>query len=752
MTMPVESELSRELSLFHITMMGVGMMIGAGVFVTTGIGIGVAGPGGILLAFALNGLLAFLSVMTYAELSSAIPRAGAGYSYVQESIGGFTGFFCGWISWFAHAVAGSLYAITLSKYTLHFLSSFDMFHWLNLNLPFYEKSFAVLMALVFIYINYRGASETGTAGAIMAIGQTIMLAVIGLLGVVVAIKNPGRLGNFDPFLPHGWGKVLVVMGFSLVGYEGYEVIANTAEEAVDAKKNVPKGIFYAVIIVITTYLLVAFAAIVGIEASGLSVVEWFKEQGATGFADAIGQLFPFGNVFVFLAVIFASTSALNATIYSSTRVAFTLGRDRYLPKFFANISKKTRIPNIALLFSGTIIIVIAATFPVEVVCAGASIFFIVLFNLVTLAVIKIRKEQGDELNYGYVMPFFPLIPLISFVGRLIIGLLLFDMGALAYIIAGIWVGIGVVIYVSYSKSHARGKEEEPKIVLYEKKGVKSKGYQIMVSVANPATAPVLVKYANLVAGIKNAELVITSIVTVPYQTPLREAYRFIEAARDLITEASKFADDRLPVRSILRCGHSFARGIISSVKEHHTDLLILGWQGDTRWEHFTMDSTLDPVIEQAPCDIIVVKAGEKEPEKKIKRILFPSKGESPHVKLAIDVVNLIAKKFDAEVTILHVIQKGRTESETKEIMESIAELMQDVSHSIRIIESEDVVNSIVNESKSHDLVVIGATTESVFQQLLFGSIPVKIAKSCSKTVLMIKKNLGIRSWFRRWFS
>jgi APA family basic amino acid/polyamine antiporter len=751
MTRPVESELSRELSLFHITMMGVGMMIGAGVFVTTGIGIGVAGPGGILMAFALNGLLAFLSVMTYAELSSALPRAGAGYSYVQESIGGFTGFFCGWISWFAHAVAGSLYAITLSKYTLHFLSSFEMFHWLNLNLPFYEKSFAVLMALVFIYINYRGASETGTTGAIMAVGQTIVLAVIGLLGVVVAVENPGRLGNFDPFLPHGWGKVLVVMGFSLVGYEGYEVIANTAEEAVDAKKNVPKGIFYAVIIVITTYLLVAFAAIVGIEVSGQSIVEWFQGQGATGFADAIGHLFPFGNVLVFLAVIFASTSALNATIYSSTRVAFTLGRDRYLPKIFAHISKKTRIPNIALLFSGTIIIVIAAVFPVEVVCAGASIFFIVLFNLVTLAVIKVRKEQGDELNYGYLMPFFPLVPFISFVGRLIIGLFLFDMGVLAYIIAGIWVGIGIVLYVFYSRFHARGKEEEPKIVLYEKAGVKSKGYQIMVSVANPATAPVLVKYANLIANVKVAELVITNIVTVPYQTPLREAYRFIEAARDLIIEASTFADDRLSVRSIMRCGHSFARGIISSVKERHTDLLILGWQGDTRWDHFAMGSTLDPVIEQAPCDILVVKADENEPEKEIRRILFPSKGQSPHVQLAADVINHIAKRFDAEVTILHVMQKDDTESDVTRMANSIAELLQDVKHSIKIVETEDVVKSIVNESESHDVVVIGATSENVFQQLLFGSVPEKIAQHCSKTVLMVKKNLGIHSWLRRWF-
>lgn len=203
----IKSELSRELSLFHITMMGVGMMIGAGVFVTTGIGIGVAGPGGMLLAFALNGLLAFLSVMTYAELSSALPRAGAGYSYVQESFGGFTGFFSGWISWFAHAVAGSLYAITFSKYTLHFLSGFEIFHWLDLNLHLFEKILAVIIALIFIYINYRGASETGTAGAVMAIGQTIVLLIIGIIGVCAAIMNPARMGNFIPFTHKAWDPV-----------------------------------------------------------------------------------------------------------------------------------------------------------------------------------------------------------------------------------------------------------------------------------------------------------------------------------------------------------------------------------------------------------------------------------------------------------------------------------------------------------------------------------------------------------------
>ena len=747
----VESELSRELSLFHITMMGVGMMIGAGVFVTTGIGIGIAGPGGMLMAFALNGLLAFLSVMTYAELASAIPQAGGGYSYVQQSIGGFTGFFSGWIDWFAHSVAGSLYAIVFSKYTIHFLSQLESFHWLDLNLPLYEKSLAVLTALVFIYINYRGASETGTAGAVMAIGQTIVLGVIGVVGIIVAITNPDRMANFDPFLPHGWGKVLVVMGFSLVGYEGYEVIANTAEEVVDAKKNVPKGIFYAAMIVITTYLLVAFAAIVGVKASGGSIVEWFQGHGATGFAEAVGQLVPFGGLLVILAAVFASTSALNATIYSSTRISFALGRDGYLPGFFAHISKKTRTPNIALVFSGALTIIIAAVFPVEVVCAGASLFFIVLFNLVTLALIKIRKEQGDTLSYGYLMPCFPLIPILSFLGRSVIGIFLLDMGILAYTIAGVWIGIGVVLYFAYSKSNAK-KREEREILPYAQAGVASKGYQIMVPVANPQTASLLVKYANFVASAREAEIILTSIVTVPYQTPLRAADRFVNEAKDLITTTSQLAQSRLPIQSVIRFGHNIARGIIASVKERKTDLLVLGWRGYTRWEQHAMGSTLDPVIEQAPCDIMVIKADKKDPNKEIKRILFPIRGKSPHNQLAIEMLNFIAKDNNTDVTIYHVLQKGRSESEARIVTESISEQLQDVNCAIKITKSNNLLKSIVKESKKHDLVIIGATGESLFQRLLFGSVPEIIARRCTNTVVMVKKKLGLRSWFRRWFS
>ena len=108
-------------------------------------------------AFSISlrlGLLAFLSVMTYAELGSALPKAGAGYSYVQESSGGFPGFVTGWISWFGQAVAGSLYAITFAKYTLHFLSGFGFIDYLGIELQILERIVVVTLAIFFIFINY----------------------------------------------------------------------------------------------------------------------------------------------------------------------------------------------------------------------------------------------------------------------------------------------------------------------------------------------------------------------------------------------------------------------------------------------------------------------------------------------------------------------------------------------------------------------------------------------------------------------
>ena len=755
----IESELSRELSLFHITMMGVGMMIGAGVFVCTGISIGKSGPGGILIAFALNGLIALFTGMSFAELSSAIPRAGGGYDYVRESFRGPWGFITGWMLWFASSVAGSLYAITFSMYTLHFLKNFEIFHGLGLENLVVEKTIAATIAIIFIYINYRGASETGLAGSLMAIGQTITLAIVAIAGFVTVFRQPSKLENFTPFLPHGWGKIIVTMGFAYIAFEGYEVISHTAEEVISPKRNLPKAILYSLLIVITTYLCVAFSVVIGTDRiligpegqeQTVQVWEWFSQHGATGFSDAVAQLLPFGGVLVIIAVIFSSTSALNATTYSATRVSFALGRDKYLPQIFSRISKRTRIPDIALFFSAIIIVGTAIALPVEAVASGADIMFLLTFLLINLSVIKVRKDRGDELSYGYVMPFFPYIPIIAIVAQIVLAIWLLDMSIIAWIVAGTWIISGFVIYYVYSKGKVI--EEEEVTVLREVRELVRKEYQILVPVANPANAAILMDYATRIARARDGEILVMSMAIVPEQTPISEARQFVAESEEAIGEVLKHAPEDIPLSSTVRYGHNAARGIIGAIREHDSDMVILGWRGRSLRRDFVLGSTIDPVIERASCDAIVVKLGSDVQPKKI---LVPVAG-GPHTPSVLEVAVIMAESFGAEITAVHALRRGITEQQARETIEPVLESIENKSNigSVKFIGPGDIVDLIIAESHDYDMIIIGSPLVAggkLYRQVVFGSIPERISKGTDKTVMMVKRNLGIRSWVQKWF-
>ena len=194
-----------------------------------------------MLTFTLNGMIAIFTALSYAELSSAIPRAGGAYNYARVAFGPGISFLGGWMEWFASTVAGSLYAVTFSIYTIRYLEVLGLLSWVPFSTPVNEKIMTLIVACFFLYINYRGASETGKIGAFFTLGQTIFLLLIGAVGIFVALRDPVRFQNFRPFMPFGWSKLLITMGFTYVAFEGYEVIAQTGDEAIDPKQNLPKA-------------------------------------------------------------------------------------------------------------------------------------------------------------------------------------------------------------------------------------------------------------------------------------------------------------------------------------------------------------------------------------------------------------------------------------------------------------------------------------------------------------------------------
>lgn len=748
----VSTELSRELTLFHITMMGLGMMIGAGVFLGIGNAIYYSGSGGLVLTFALNGVIAIFTAMSYAELSSAIPHAGGAYNFARIGFGRGTSFIAGWMEWFASSVAGSAYAITFAIYIWRYIQGVGLLNDVGGNIFFIEKITAVIIAVIFIYINYRGASETGKIGAFFTLGQTIFLIFIGIVGLIVVIKDPSRLQNFQPFMPRGWAKLFVTMGFTYVAFEGFEVIAQAGDEAIMPKKNLPKAMIYSVFIVTLTYVAVAFATVVAVKAGspgvGGEVWQWIGSYHEKGFGEAIGRLMPYANFLLTLAVIFASTSALNATVFSATRASYALGRDHMLPGTMAKISKKRKTPWVALLFTGAIIIFVAVFLNTMDVASSASIMFLFLFFLVNLCVIVIRRNMADELEYGFMMPFFPLLPVVAIICQVILAINLHEVSYKAWIIGPSWIIAGILIYLFYSKSHAIMTEDEI-LVIEDEKAFEEVGYNynIMIAVANPENALGLVRNSYKLCGAKNAQVELLHMIPVPQQVPLSDASQYMLEGKESIIEMMIYLEPLFPVSTTLRYCRSIARGIVSAVREKKVDMLIMGWHGKPKNQEFSLGSTIDPIIERSPCSVVILKdCGNRT----FKRIFVPLSG-GPNCGFALEVATILAEKEHSQIVAFNVESENYTfniDAFVKRMEPRLKHYSGDIE--LKKVKAKNVERAILKEAQHYDLVVIGTTQQPLISQFLKISLPEVIAQKCNKPVAIVKASGGIRSWVKRW--
>jgi len=748
----VTTELSRDLNLFHLTMMGLGMMIGAGVFLGIGNAIRIAGAGGVLLTFALNTLLALFTAMSYAELSSAIPRAGGAYNFARVGFGRGTSFLAGWMEWFASSVAGSMYAITFSIYTVRYFQQLGVLSWLAVPTVI-VKPVAVLVAVFFLYINYRGASETGKVGAIMTAGQTLFLIAIGIVGLVVAIRDPSRLQNFQNFLPFGWSRLFITMGFTYVAFEGFEVIAQAGDEAIHPKKNLPKAMLYSVYIAGLTYVAVAFATVVAVKAGSPGVSgepwQWIGNFRERGFGEAVARLIPFGNFMLTLAVIFASTSALNATIYSATRASYALGRDRMLPKIFSRISKRRRTPWIALLATGVIVVLVETVLPTMDVASSASMMFLFLFFLVNLCVIKIRLNMSDELEYGYQMPLFPVVPMLAISVQVVLAAELRHMSVIAWIIAPAWIVAGILIYMLYSRSRALPAESEIR-VLEEVEAPEGDEYRVMVPVANPENALSLVWNTRQICSSRPSRIKLLHMVPVPDQVALSDAEKYMTEGREGIVEAMLYLIQRFPITTTIRYCRNIARGIISALREKKIDLLIMGWHGRGQDRRFRMGSTLDPVISLSPCNIVILKdCGNKI----FNNILVPMLGE-PNDAFALDTAERLVKESEGTITAMPLRQAIRRQRGLWSEERYLERLMRRLEHkpvavTLKSSPLKDPVRAVLRVAKDHDLVVLGLQG-SFLRQVGMPTIPEQIARQCPKPMVLAKASKGLSALTKKW--
>jgi len=743
-------QLSRDLGLFDITMIGVGAMIGAGIFVLTGIAAGAAGPA-LILAFALNGVVAILTAMTYAELGSAIPEAGGGYLWVKEGLPGPNAFLAGWMSWFAHAVAGSLYGLGFGSYV--FLMLEVLFEGsggvptLGLGEEIVHKILAALVVLLFLYINYRGSSETGLAGNIITILKVVILGIFIASGFWAIAQNPAYFQKFENFAPNGLVGVVTAMGLTFIAFEGYEIIVQAGEEVKDPRRTIPKAVFLSLAVVIPIYVLVAFVTLGAVNPpGGEATFEWLASHAELGVAEAARQFMPYGTFLLLVGGIFSTMSALNATTFSSTRVSFAMGRDKNLPDAFGEIHSQTRTPHKALLWSGALILFMAIAIPIEDVAAAADIMFLLLFLQVNVAVITIRRKYGDRLNYGYLMPFFPIIPIIAIGTLLFLAVFMFTFSPIAWVFVAVWLLGGSALYYFYARPREREQARTPIITesRVTPRLVDQEQYRVLVPIANPASLRGLLEPALNAAQQHDGAISLLHVIKVPSQLPLSAGRQYIEQSKALTDQALDLVEGHdVPVEVVIRIAHEVDEAIIETARERQADLLIMGWRGESQEPDTAVGRNIDTIIDTVNCRVLII---QQELHKVPSHILIPVL-DPRQVRFALETVGLLTGANTAQKEILHVFEPQTRENERQS-------LIQDLKDQVTLFEARypkfkdtltyktvteaNPVQAIVEEARQHEYVILGATRDSWLKRQFFGSKPGQITQNIEVPVALIR--------------
>lgn len=389
--MAKQVEFKRNIGLFMAVMIGIGAMMGPGVFALPSVVAGNVGPLGIVAYLFMGGLTLF-TALSYSELGAAIPIAGGGYSFVSRTLPDPVAFLAGWFFWIGNTLACSLYVVIFA---------------LTIKNYFFPALSVVLIVLattaVFTASNLRGQAAALKMITVMNIIELLVLVGIGVLGVLHV-----EPANLEPFAPMGLGPLLPTMGLIYISYVGFDLITVAAEEIVEPAKNIPRAILITLGVGVAIYVLV-FYVMMGV----VSYTELAETSTPVIFlADLLFGAW--GRWAGIIATIMASLSAFSVTLGASSRVLFALGRDGHFPHFFSRLHERYRTPHIALFICAGLVTVFGATGIVHVLASASSFGYLVAIGIVNYAVIALHQHMPN-LRRPFKIVLYPVIPILGII-------------------------------------------------------------------------------------------------------------------------------------------------------------------------------------------------------------------------------------------------------------------------------------------------------------------------------------------------
>ena len=410
-------ELKRTLNLIDATAIGIGAIIGAGIFVVLGIAVDYAGPA-VVVSMVVAGIVALFSALSFAELGSAIPKEGGTYEFAYQLISPSVAFLSGCLWLFGQTVAGAAVSLGLASY---FVAIF----------PFFQvKVVAVSAALLLTALNLIGTKHSAMINNILVLIKIVILCLF--IGFGAFQVNPT---NYSQFAPNGFAGILQGAGFIFFAYLGFGRIAALGGEVKDPKKNLPLAILIALVTSVVLYVMTGFVA------TGLQDYRILAVSGSP-LAEAVKAT---GNFTLVAAISFgalvATTSVLLTNLIGLSRVSFAMANNGQLPKSMSKIHARLGTPYISILVMGALMTILASVSDLKQTAAITSISILSTHIILHFSAVRLRKRTPDLKTFK--APLYPLIPALGIVSCII---LMFSLPIEAWIV---WVGFVTAVSVYY---------------------------------------------------------------------------------------------------------------------------------------------------------------------------------------------------------------------------------------------------------------------------------------------------------------
>lgn len=457
--------LKRQLGAFDLTMLGIGAIIGTGIFVLTSVAAEKAGPG-MMFSFVLAGFVCALTALVYSEIAAIVPVAGSAYTYSYAVFGELTAWMVGWALILEYAVAAAAVAVGWSGYINGFLHEVGYGLPLVLTAGPYDTivlhsgagmgatssgGFNLLAFLISLFVTVLliiGTSKSARFTAVL-----VVVKIVALTAFIVLAVPAVSAANFDPLLPNGWGTpfsgvgILGAAASIFFAYIGFDAVSTAAEETVNPNRNVPIGLIGSLTICTLFYLVVAYAAVGAVGAQPGGELSQSREPLAYVLR-AVG--YPATGNWVASAAIIALPSVVLMMIYGQTRVLFTMSRDGLMPGVFSRVHERFHTPHVVTGVTGIAVALFAAMFPVGMLADISNSGTLFAFFTVAMGVMILRRR-----NPTLHRPF--KTPMIGVVGPMAAGgcvLLFFSLGWETIRLFLYWAAIGLFIYFGYARRHS----------------------------------------------------------------------------------------------------------------------------------------------------------------------------------------------------------------------------------------------------------------------------------------------------------